>query len=147
MISERIQDDLKKAMKARDSATVSVLRMVIADLKNERIAKGSDLETKDEVQVLKRAVKQREEAAEQYREGGRPELAEKEESEAAVLVAYLPQMISGDELLALVKGAIEATGAESMKDMGKVMKALMAEHGDRLDGKAVQQAVRSVLGA
>jgi hypothetical protein len=147
MLQERIQDDMKTAMKARDAARVSVLRMALADLKNVKIEKGRELTDDDVVQALKRGVKQREESAEQYRAGNRLELAEKEEAEIAVLKTYLPERMSGTDLAKAVQAAVEATGAASIKDMGKVMKAVMAEHGARVDGKEVQEAVKKALGA
>jgi len=138
---------MKSAMKARDAARLSVLRMALADLKNAKIEKGRELTDDDAVQVLKRGVKQREESAEQYRNGNRPELAEKEEAEAVVLESYLPERLSGEDLARAVREAVASTGAASIKDMGKVMKAVMAEHGPRVDGKEVQEAVRKALGA
>ena len=146
MITDRIQDDLKTAMKARESDRVSVLRMVMSELKNARIDKGDDLDDDGVIQVLKRCVKQREESATQYREADRADLAEKEAEEAAIIGAYLPAMLSGDALEAAVKAAIEATGATSMKDMGKVMKAVLSEHGALVDGKSVQGLVKQLLG-
>ena len=146
MLADRISEDCKTAMKAREADRVSVLRMTLSEIKNARIEKGEDLTDGDVVQVLKRAVKQRQEAVEQYRAGGRPELADKEEKEIEVLSAYLPEMLGPDDLERAVKEAVAATGASSMKDMGKVMKAVMAEHGARVDGKTVQQAVRAALG-
>lgn len=146
MLTDRLNEDMKTAMKARDSARTSTLRMTLAEIKNARIQKGKDLSDDDVIQVLKRAVKQREESATQYREAGRPELAEKEEAEAAVLTAYLPAMLSGEALDAAVKKAIAETGATSMKDMGQVMKAVMGAHGAAVDGKSVQERVKALLG-
>ncbi len=146
MITDRIQEDLKTAMKARDSLKVTTLRMASADIKNARIAKKEELTDDEVVGVLKRAVKQREEAVAQYRDADRPELAEKEEAEAAILSAYLPRMLEGDALRDIVRAAIESSGATSMKEMGQVMKVVMADHASEVDGKAVQAMVRELLG-
>ena len=145
MSLKRLQDDVKTAMKARDQERISVLRMAISHIKNARIEKGEDL-TDDEVQkVLRRGLKQCQESATQYREGDRADLAEKEEREAAILATYLPKQLSGDDLAKAVDAAIAETGATSMKEMGAVMKAVMAAVGGQADGKAVQQLVRERL--
>lgn len=146
MLTDRLTDDMKASMKARDAERTSTLRMTLAEIKNARIQKGGDLTDDDVIQVLKRALKQREESATQYRENNRPELAAKEEAEAAILSVYLPAMLSGDALDAAVREAIASTGATSMKDMGQVMKAVMAAHGSSADGKSVQAKVRELLG-
>ena len=147
MLIDRLNEDMKTAMKARDTLRVSVLRMTLAEVKNARIEKMRDLTDDDVMGVLRKAVKKREEAVEAYRGGNRPDLAETEAKEAEILGAYLPQLLSGDALLEVVRAAIQATGATSAKDMGKVMKAVMGEHGSRVDGKDVQAAVRTLLGA
>ncbi len=147
MLIDRLNEDVKAAMKARDTLRVNVLRMTLSEVKNARIEKMRDLTDEDVIQVLRKAVKKREEAVEAYRAGGRADLADTEAREAEMLGAYLPQMVTGDALLAIVKAAIAATGATSAKDMGKVMKAVMGEHGAQVDGKDVQAAVRTLLGA
>ena len=146
MLIERLNDDLKKAMKARDTLTVSVLRMVLSEIKNARIAKGKDLTDDEVLKVIRRGVKQREESAQEYRRGDRADLVESEEKEAAILQTYLPRRIEGQALEELVKAKIHEVGASSMKDMGKVMQAVMAEHGAAVDGKEVQALVRAHLG-
>jgi uncharacterized protein YqeY len=147
MLIDTLTEDMKAAMKARDTARLGVLRMTLSEIKNARIEKGSDLTEDDVIQVIRRAVKKREEAAEAFRNGNRPELAENEAREAEVLTAYLPRMIAGPELEEIVVAAIAETGAAGPKDMGKVMKAVMAAHGTRVDGKGVQAIVRAKLGA
>jgi len=147
MLIDTLTEDMKAAMKARDTARLGVLRMTLSEVKNARIEKGSDLTDDDVIQVIRRAVKKREEAAEAFRGGNRPELAESETREAEILTAYLPQMITGPELEAIVAAAVAETGATSPKEMGKVMKAVMAVHGSRVDGKEVQALVRAKLGA
>ncbi len=146
---ERITQDLTAAMKAKDAARTSVLRMAKAALKNREIDKGEALEDPEVVKVLQSLVKQREDSAEQYDKASRPELAEKERGEIAVLKEYLPAEISDDEIAAAVDQAVEETGAASPKDMGKVMKAAMAAlagSGKAVDGKRVNAAARKKLG-
>jgi uncharacterized protein YqeY len=146
MLIARLEEDVKTAMKARDTLRLSVLRMTLSEIKNARIEKMRDLTDEDVIQVLRKAVKKREEAVEAYRAGNREDLAETEAKEAEILAVYLPQMLSGAALLEIVKAAIEATGATSAKEMGKVMKVVMGEHGSRVDGKDVQAAVKTLLG-
>ena len=136
-------------MKARDALKLSVLRMTLSEVKNARIEKGKDATLTDDevVQVLRRAVKKREEAVEQYRPAGRADLADKEEQEAAILKAYLPQSLEGPALTQAVEAAIQETNAQSIKDLGKVMKAIMASHPGQVDGKTAQTAIRERLGA
>src|SRR5262245_51821632 len=148
MLVDRMNDDLKDAMKARDALKISVLRMTLSEVKNARIEKGKDETLTDDevVQVLRRAVKKREEAVEQYRPAGRGDLADKEEQEAVILRAYLPQSLEGAALAQAVKSAIQDSNSQSIKDLGKVMKALMAAHPGQVDGKAAQIAIREQLG-
>src|SRR5262245_20018998 len=148
MLVDRMNDDLKDAMKNRDALKISVLRMTLAEVKNARIDKGKDASlTEDEVvQVLRRAVKKREEAVEQFRPAGRTDLADKEEQEAAILKAYLPQALDGTALTEAVDAAVRETNAQSLKDLGKVMKALMAAYPGQVDGKVAQTAIRERLG-
>jgi len=149
MLLDRMNDDLKEAMKARDALKISVLRMTLSEAKNARIEKGKDETLTDDevVQVLRRAVKKREEAVEQYRPAGREDLADKEEQEAAILKVYLPQSLEGAALTQAVEAAIKEANAQSIKDMGKVMKALMAAHPGQVDGKSAQIAIRERLGS
>jgi len=146
MLLDKLNDDLKTAMKARDPERVSVLRMTLSEIKNARIEKRDDLTDDDVIQVLKKAVKSRTESADEYRKGGREDLAVKEESEAEVLQAYLPSQITGAALAALVDAAVAETGATSMKEMGAVMKAVLGKHGSQVDGKEVGGLVRARLG-
>jgi uncharacterized protein YqeY len=147
MLLDRLNDDLKIAMKAHDPLRVAVLRYTLSEIKNARIEKQADLTDDDVVTVLRRGVKKREEAIEQYRLGNRPELAEKEAAEAEILKAYLPQALEGDALREAVDAAILEANAKSPKDMGKVMKLVMAAHAGRVDGKAVQEMVKARLEA
>jgi hypothetical protein len=146
---ERITQDLTAAMKAKDAARTSVLRMAKAALKNREIDKGDPLDDPEVVKTLQTLVKQREDSAEQYAGASRPELAEKERAEITVLKEYLPAEISDEEIAAAIEKAVEETGATSPKDMGKVMKAAMAAlagSGKTVDGKRVNAAARKKLG-
>jgi uncharacterized protein len=146
MLLERLTRDMKDAMKARAALKVAVLRMTLSEAKNLRIEKGQDLTDEDMILVLRRALKKREEAVAEYRPAGRADLADKEEEEAAILRAYLPRMLEGEALRAALEQAIQEANAGSIKDLGKVMKALMAAHPGLVDGKAAQALIRERLG-
>jgi uncharacterized protein YqeY len=146
---ERITQDLTAAMKAQDAARTSTLRMAKAALMNRQIDKHAALEDGEATRLLQGLVKQREDSAEQYAKGGRPELADKERAEILVLKAYLPAEVTEEEIAAAVEKAVAETGATSPKDMGKVMKAAMAVlagGGKSVDGKRVNEAVKKRLG-
>src|SRR5690606_9009460 len=141
-VLDRVQADTRAAMKAGERDRVGALRL-IADALQKALKDGGD----DEITVLRRERKRRLEAAEAYRSGGDEERAAREEAEAELIAAYLPAELSDDELAAIVDEAIAATGAESMKDMGKVMGIAMGKVDGRADGKRVSAAVRARLGA
>jgi uncharacterized protein YqeY len=145
-LSEQIIADLTASMKAQDAQRTSTLRMVKAAMMNRKIEKGGDLDD-DEIQKLLRSlVKQRRDSIEQYEKGGRPELVDKEQAEIAVIETYLPQAATAAEIEAAVAAAISETGATSVKDMGKVMKAAQAAlAGKNADGKVVADTVKSKL--
>lgn len=148
-LTERITRDLTSAMKARDAARTSALRMAKAAVHNREIDKQAALDDAEVVKVLQGLVKQREDAAEQYDKGRRPELAEKERAEIGVLKGYLPADVTDEEVAAAVAKAVEETGAASPKDMGKVMKAALsalAASGKAVDGKRLSEAARKRLG-
>jgi uncharacterized protein len=141
-ILERVQDDVRQAMKAGERDRVTALRVVVDQLQQDaKLGKG------DEVAVLQRERKRRLEAAEALRGGGRDERAAAEEAEAKLIEGYLPAQLSDEELSELVGSAIDEAGASEQKDMGKVMGVLMPRVGGRADGKRVSQAVRERLGA
>jgi uncharacterized protein YqeY len=141
-ILEQIQDDTRTAMKAGDRERVGTLRMITNSLQqDEKEGEG------DAVAVLQRERKKRVEAAEAFESGGRPEQAEAERAEAAVIESYLPEQISDEELGAIVDEAVSATGADSMKEMGKVIGMVMPKVKGRADGKRVSTMVRERLGA
>jgi uncharacterized protein YqeY len=145
---ERITQDLTASMKAQDAARTSTLRMAKAALKNKEIDKRAPLDEAEALKIVQGLVKQREDSVEQYVNGNRPDLADKERAEIALLVAYLPAAVSDEEIAAAVDTAVAATGAASAKDMGKVMKAALAAlaaSGKAVDGKRVNEAVRKRL--
>jgi uncharacterized protein YqeY len=142
---EKLQQEMRAAMKSGDKLKVGVLRMTLSELKNASIAKIGELDEGEILAVLQKAVKKREEAAEAFRAGGRAEQAAKEEAEAEILRAYLPSMLTEEELERAIDEVIAETGASGRKDIGTVMKAIMARHRGRVDGKEVQGIVASKL--
>jgi uncharacterized protein len=149
-LHDQIEADLRTAMKARDKAATSALRMVVAALKNRATADGLSPQGRldDEVvqKVLTTEVKRRKEAASAYQDAGRDESATSELAEAAIYEAYLPQQLGDDELTAVVDEAIAETGASDQRQMGAVMKAAMARVQGRADGNRVSAIVRQRLG-
>ena len=145
-LMDEINAAVKEAMRNKEKTRLGVLRMLMSELKNRKIELLRELEEADILQVITRMVKQRQDSAEQFAQGGRQELADKEKAEIEVLKGYLPQELTADELEKIVKEAIAETGAESKKDMGKVMKAVMPKIAGRADGKAVNQLVARLLG-
>jgi len=146
-LTETLTADIARAMKARDTTTLTALRMLKTALTNKSIEKGRALETAEDLQVVNALVKQRRDSIAQFEAAGRSDLAAKERAEILVLDAYLPPAASDDELAAAVEAAVVSTGAASVKDMGKVMKAVMAAlAGKTVDGKRVNEAVKARLG-
>lgn len=146
-LTERIQKDLVEAMRAKDELRLAVLRMTKTALKNRQVEKMRALEEAEEVQVLLTLVKQRREAAEQFAAGGRAELAERETREITVLESYLPAAATPEEMDRAIGEAIAETGADSMKQMGAVVKAARGRlAGKTVDGKALSDRVRERLG-
>ena len=147
-LRDEVNADLTTAMKAKDAARLSALRMLKAAIMNKGVEKGRDLEDAEVLQVVASLVKQRRDSIEQFSKAGRTDLVEKETGEIAVLEHYLPPAATADEIEAAVNAAIAETGAASPKDMGKVMKAVMPKlAGKNADGKAVNEIVRRTLGA
>jgi uncharacterized protein len=141
-VIDQVRTDMTSAMKAGEKQRVGALRLVLSEL--QKAAKeGGD----DDLAVLRRERKRRLEAATQFRDGGRPELADQEESEARIIESYLPAELGDVELDAIVAAAISETGASGQKDMGRVMRAVMAKSGGRADGKRASARVREALGA
>lgn len=147
MLADQIQADLTAAMKARDAETVGTLRMVIAAIKNARVAAGAsgDVDDAQTLDLLTREAKKRQEAAQAYADGGRPELAEKEQRELEIIRRYLPSQMDEAEVAALVDEAISESGASGPSDLGRVMSAVMPKVKGRADGKLVNRLVRERL--
>lgn len=144
-LSERITSDTKEAMKARDKSRVNALRMLRSALGNEQIQVGHELSEDEEIAVLRRQLKQREESAEAYREAGRAEQAESEAAEAEVIRSYLPAPMSREEIERVADRAIEETGATGMKDMGSVMGRAKELSDNRAEGRELSAVVRERL--
>ncbi|MGZ4984644.1 MAG: GatB/YqeY domain-containing protein [Chthoniobacterales bacterium] len=149
-IQERIDSELKDAMRAKDAGKLGVLRMLKSAVKNAAIEKGGASATLDDAeatQVIRKQVKQRQDSIEQFEKGGRPELAAKEKEELAILTSYLPQAMSAEELAQAVRETIATTCATSRAQMGVVMKELQAKLAGRADGKTLSQEVQRQLSA
>lgn len=143
----RIQEDVKNAMRAQQRERLAALRLVTAAIKQKEVDERIDLDDTQVLAVLGKMVKQRRESLEQYEKAGRDDLSEKERFELDLIQTYLPEPLSDEELAALIGSTIEKVGAESIRDMGKVMGALQAQVQGRADMKAVSQAVKSQLGS
>ena len=141
-VIDQVRGDMTSAMKAGEKDRVGALRLVLSELQKSQKEGNAD-----DLAVLRRERKRRLEAAEQFRGGGRPELAEQEEAEAKIIEGYLPAELDDSELDAMVAAAIAETGASGPKDMGQVMKAVMARAGGRADGKRASARVREALQA
>jgi uncharacterized protein YqeY len=147
LLREQVNADISSAMKAKDAARLSALRMLKAAIMNKGVEKGRDLDDAEVLQVVSTLVKQRRDSIEQFSNAGRVDLVDKETAEITVLEQYLPPAASTEEIDAAVIAAIAETGASSPKDMGKVMKAVMPRlAGKNADGRAVSEAVRRKLG-
>jgi uncharacterized protein YqeY len=145
-LKERIVSDLTAAMKAKDAARLSTLRMVKATVMNREIEKGSALTDEELTKAMQSLVKQRRDSIEQYEKAGRQELAEKERAEIEVIENYLPQAATREEIEQAVSAAINETNASSMRDMGAVMKATQARlAGRNADGRMVSEIVKAKL--
>jgi uncharacterized protein len=147
-LSDQIQKDITTAMKARDEARLSTLRMVKSALKNREVEKMAPLDDKESQQVLSTLIKQRKDSVEQFTKGGRQEMADKEAAEIVLIESYLPKAAGEAEIAAGVKAVIAEMGSPTMKDMGTVMKNAMAKfaaQGMRVDGKVVTDAVKKEL--
>lgn len=143
---DRISQDLTAAMRARDTTRLATLRMAKAALMNREVERGRALDDTESLQVIASLIKQRRDSIEQFRNGGREDLATKEAAELAVLEAYVPPAAGQAEIEAAIEAAIAETGAAGARDMGKVMKAVMARlQGATLDGKVVSDLVRKRL--
>jgi len=143
---DRIQSDMVAAMKAKDEARLSAVRMIKAALKKHEIDAMKPLDEPTEIQVLNTLIKQRRESADMFRKGGRAEMADKEEAELKLIESYMPAAPSDEEIDAAIAAALAETGVTSAKQMGVVMKAAQAKlAGKRVDGKALSEKVRGKL--
>ena len=149
-MQQRIDSDLKDAMRAKDAKKLGVLRMLKSAMKYAAIEKSGaegELDDTEATQVIRKQVKQRQDSIESFEKGGRPELADKEKAELTILSTYLPQAMSAEELAQAVREAIAEVGATSRAQMGAVMKVLQAKIAGRADGKTLSQEVQRQLGS
>jgi uncharacterized protein YqeY len=142
---QRIEADLKEALKAGEKERLSTLRMLLTEVKNERIKRGSEVDDTAFAALVRKAIKQRDEAAEQYRKGDRPELAEKEEREGKLLAVYLPAQVDEAALRSAIEQLIAEKGLAGPAAMGVVMKETLARFGAAADGATVSRIAREVL--
>ena len=144
--TEQVQQDMVAAMRARDELRLSTLRLMKSALKNKEIEKRGALHEKEELQVFSTLIKQRKDSIEAFEKGNRPELAKKEAEEIVIIEAYMPKAVSEADVIATVKATIAEMGSPTMKDMGTVMKSVMAKFaGARVDGKLVSETVKEEL--
>ncbi|HET6418788.1 MAG TPA: GatB/YqeY domain-containing protein [Geobacteraceae bacterium] len=145
MLRDRLVDEMKTAMKARDDIRVSAIRMVRSAVKNREIELGKDLDDREVTEVIASLVKQRRESIRLFQEAGRNDLVTKEERELAILLDFLPEQLDPVEIAGIVEKAIAASGAQGLRDMGKVMKIVMPQVSGRADGNVVGEIVRGKL--
>ncbi len=144
-LKEKLKNDLKEAMKAKDSFKRDVIRFLMSAIKQVEVDERRELSDEDIMKIIQKSVKQREDAIAQYKEGGREDLVEKEQKEAEILKAYLPKQLSDEELKEIVKEVIKEVGASSMKDMGKVMGVAIKKTAGKADGKRINAIVKELL--
>lgn len=144
-LAERLNDDMKQAMKAQDKFRLSTIRMVRASVKNQEIELRRPLEDNEVLEILSREVKQRKDSLQEFTKAGRDDLAKDLEAEIAIIAQYLPEQLTEEEIKAIVTQTIQETGASSKADMGKLMGALMPKVKGRADGKLVNQIVQQLL--
>lgn len=144
-LKQRIDEDLKKAMKARDQTALSVTRLLKSAITNREIELGKPIDDAEVIKQVDKQLRQRKDAANQFRAGNRPELAAQEEAEAALLESYLPARLTGPELEKMVDEVISELGAKSVKDLGTVMKAALERAQGRTEGKALSEIVKKKL--
>jgi hypothetical protein len=146
-LSQQLSEAMKEAMRAKDSLRLNTIRQIRTSVKNKEIDERRELDDQEIIGVISTLVKQRKESAQLYREGGRPDLAEKEEQEMAVLQEFLPAQLGEEEIRSIIEEAVTETGAASMKDMGKVMKVVTGRTLGRADGRLVSELVKVRLSA
>ena len=144
-LTEQVRADLTVSMKARTAERTSTLRMLQAAIKNEQINVGHELSDEEAMSVIRKGIKQRQDSVEQYTKGNRPELAAKEQAEIEILKGYMPPELSDAELESGLREIIASTGAQSKKDMGKVMKEATGRYKGRAEGRKIQEIVSRLL--
>ena len=144
-LKERLTDDMKAAMKQKHEGRLAAIRQIRGTIQNKEIEVGRDLNEDETLKVINMLIKQHKESIEMFEKGGRMELAAKEREELAALESYVPQQMSEDAVKAVILEAIQATGATSAKEMGKVMKYVMPKTQGRADGKLINQLVKEML--
>ncbi|HIE59689.1 MAG TPA: GatB/YqeY domain-containing protein [Hydrogenothermaceae bacterium] len=140
-----LQNEMKQALKAKDNLKLSVIRMLISEIKKVQIDKKKELSDEEIIEVIQRYAKQRKEAIKQYKDAKREDLAQKEEQELEIVSKFLPKQLSEEEIVKIVEQVIKETGASSMRDMGKVMKMVMEKVKGRADGSLVSKIVKEKL--
>lgn len=145
-LSDRLNEDMKQAMKSQDKFKLSVIRMVRSTIKNSEIDLKRSLDDNEVLDVLTREIKQRKDSLQEFTKAGRDDLAESLKAELVILAEYMPQQLSEEEVKAIVTQTIQQIGASSKADMGKVMTALMPQVKGRADGKLLNQLVQQLLG-
>lgn len=145
-LSDRLNEDMKQAMKSQDKFKLSVIRMVRSTIKNSEIELKRALDDNEVLDVLTREIKQRKDSLQEFTKAGRDDLAESLKAELVILAEYMPQQLSEEEVKAIVQQTIQQIGASSKADMGKVMTALMPQVKGRADGKLINQLVQQLLG-
>lgn len=143
---EQILNDIKTAMKSGEKERLGTLRMLLTEIKNEKIRAGKEVDETAFIGLVRRAIKQRQDAAEQYRNGDRQELADKEDREAEILAAYLPEQVSDATIRAAVEDLVKTDGLEGPRAIGVIMKSMMAKFGSQADGRTINRIAREVLG-
>ena len=144
-LNDKLVDEMKQAAKAKEKLRLSTIRMIRASIKNKEIEKKKELDDKEIIETISTLVKQRKESITQFRQGKRDDLVRKEEAELEILLSFMPKQLSREEIEAEVMKAIQETEAESVKDIGKVMKILMADLTGKADGRIVNEIVRERL--
>jgi len=145
MIIDNLQADLKKSLLQKSELEVSTLRLLLSEIRNSEIAKGTKSEDQDILNLIQKEIKKRKESATAFKQGQREELAQKEEAEANILLKYLPAQLSDDELTKIVQDAINEVGASSISDMGKVIGVVMAKVNGQADGSRVSSLIKEKL--
>jgi uncharacterized protein YqeY len=142
---QRIEADLKTAMKAGDKERLGTLRMLLTEIKNERIRRGSDVDEAGFVSLVRKSIKQREDSVSQYRAGNREELAAKEEAEAKMLAEYLPAQVDEGQVRAAIQALVDERGLSGPAAIGPIMKEMLARFGSSADGATINRLAREVL--